>query len=829
MTLANAYALVCLDRPTGSLSKELTYSVPPELNGTLQVGSYVLVPLMREQSPGFVVGFTEQLEIDAAKVRPILSVLSPTPLFDEKLLQLARWVSAYYHAPFMDALRCLIPQGLRQKVEKKYVWKEGADAEGVIRLLERHAPAQAAVAKVIAASSKPITTDRIRDAVGKQDVSDALRRLVDDGFIVETDDLTPPLVKPQRVRVVSLNLDKLPVEDDIIRLEKKSPKQAAALRTLLRAARSEPRASASGLPATQIADAATLRSLEKKGWVSVSEVETTRVPEPDLFVVTTSVVMTPEQEDALNLISHSLESPQPETILIHGVTASGKTEVYLRAIEKTLALGRQAIVLVPEIALTAQTVGLFRGRFGSRVAVLHSALGMGERFDEWRRARAGQADIVVGPRSAVFAPLSNVGLIVVDEEHDGSYKQEHLPHYHARDVARRRAEIEKATLALGSATPSLESYYKAQSGVCRLAALSSRVGERPMPTVEIVDMTQEAVIGQLPILSDRLRQALLDCVNNGEQAILFMNRRGYAPYVQCLGCGFVERCPNCDVSLTYHITGRVLRCHHCDHAAPAPTVCASCQGSMVGFSGIGTEKVEAEVTQFLPASVNVLRMDRDTTMRKGSHGRMLREFRDGKASVLIGTQMIAKGLDFPDVTLVGVILADTALNLPDFRAAERTFQLLAQVSGRAGRGDKPGTVIIQTLSPTHYAIQAAQAQDFIAFYNEEIEYRREFPYPPLSYLVNIVVSDPAIQEAQKKIQKIHLLIDSAAHQLGGGTTILGPVACPLSRLKGDYRFHLLVRDTNRPRLHRVLQHSIDALPSQERQGVVVDVDPVSVL
>ncbi|MCS6858760.1 MAG: primosomal protein N', partial [Abditibacteriales bacterium] len=664
---------------------------------------------------------------------------------------------------------------------------------------------------------------------GKQDIADALRRLVDDGFVVETDDLTPPQVKPQRVRVVRLNLDKLPTEDDIIRLEKKSPKQAAALRTLLRAAGDQPPASASGLPAAQVGDAATLRSLERKGWVNVSEVETARVPEPGLVFPQDPVALTPEQEEALNLIIRSLESPEPATILIHGVTASGKTEVYLRAIEKTLSLGRQAIMLVPEIALTAQTVGVFRGRFGGRVAVLHSALGRGERFDEWRRAQAGEADIVVGPRSAVFAPLRNVGLIIVDEEHDGSYKQEHLPHYHARDVARRRAEIEKATLVLGSATPSLESYYKAQSGGYRLAVLSSRVGERPLPKVEIVDMTQEAVIGQLPILSDRLRQALWECVDNGEQAMLFLNRRGFAPYVQCLSCGFVERCPNCDVSLTYHLTGRVLRCHHCDHAAPAPTVCAACQGSMVGFSGIGTEKVEAEVTQFLPASVKVLRMDRDTTMHKGAHGRILREFREGKASVLIGTQMIAKGLDFPDVTLVGVILADTALNLPDFRAAERTFQLLAQVSGRAGRGDKPGTVIIQTLSPTHYAIRAAQAQDFRAFYQEEIEYRREFPYPPLSYLVNIVVSDPAMPEAHQKIQRIHLLIESAIHQLGGGTTVLGPVACPLSRLKGDYRFHLLVRDTNRPRLHRVLQRSIDALPSQDRQGVVVDVDPVSVL
>jgi primosomal protein N' (replication factor Y) len=326
-----------------------------------------------------------------------------------------------------------------------------------------------------------------------------------------------------------------------------------------------------------------------------------------------------------------------------------------------------------------------------------------------------------------------------------------------------------------------------------------------------------------------LQQALLDCVHNGEQAILFLNRRGYAPYVQCLACGFVERCPNCDVALTYHLTGRVLRCHHCDHAAPAPTVCAQCQGTMMQFGGIGTEKVETEVAHLLPASAALLRMDRDTTLRKGSHAKILRDFRDGKAAVLIGTQMITKGLDFPRVTLVGVILADTALNLPDFRAAERTFQLLAQVSGRAGRGDKLGTVIVQTLSPTHYAIQAAQTHDFLAFYREEIEYRREFPYPPLSHLVNVVVTDPSSQEAQKKIQKIHLLLDSAVNQLGGGTTILGPVPCPLSRLKGDYRFHLLIRDANRPRLHRVLQHSIDALPSQERQGVVVDVDPVSVL
>jgi primosomal protein N' (replication factor Y) len=479
------------------------------------------------------------------------------------------------------------------------------------------------------------------------------------------------------------------------------------------------------------------------------------------------------------------------------------------------------------------------------VAILHSALGAGERFDEWRRARAGRADIIVGARSAVFAPCRDIGLIIIDEEHDHSYKQDAAPRYHARDVALKRASLEGAVVVLGSATPSLESYHRATRGDYAHVRMMHRIAGRRLPEVEIVDMAVEAKMGQLPVLSTRLKDALCETTARGEQTILFLNRRGFAVYVQCLGCGHVERCPNCDVTLTYHRGERSLRCHHCDHAAPVIETCPQCDGWMIGFSGTGTEKVESEVAALLAqrglGDTKILRLDRDTTSRKGAHGKILGEFRQGRAQVLIGTQMVTKGLDFPNVTLVGVVSADGALNMPDFRAAERTFQLLAQVAGRAGRGDRPGRVLIQTLADDHYAIEAARSQDYEAFVKQEMEFRVSPPYPPFSHVVNIISQDESEGAAKARLDELALaLLEAIARENGDGngnsdssaeprgTELLGPVDCPLARVKNKFRFHLMLRDRNRPRLHRVLE-VIDRLPRESRSGLIVDVDAMALL
>ena len=606
------------------------------------------------------------------------------------------------------------------------------------------------------------------------------------------------------------------------------------------------------LPITQAArdwnvDSAVWRALEAKGYVEFSQLEIQRAPQISLPPRDDGALieLTDEQKSAVEKIENALRvrfSPPllraektPHVVLLQGVTASGKTEVYLRAIEKCLTLGKRALVLVPEIALTAQTVEIFQRRFQEKVAILHSALGAGERFDEWRRAHAGGADIVVGARSAVFAPCGDLGLIIIDEEHDGSYKQDSSPRYHARDVAMRRAAVEGAVVVLGSATPSLESYQRATRGEYSHVVMKHRIAMRALPEVEIIDMTAEAKNGAMPVLSAKLKSELVDVVGRGEQAILFLNRRGFASYVQCLGCGHVEKCPNCDVSLTYHRGEKSLRCHHCDHAARVLEECPECHGWMIGFTGTGTEKVESEVNALLAkrglGNVGVLRLDRDTTSRKGSHAQILGEFRAGRARILIGTQMVTKGLDFPNVTLVGVVNADSALNLPDFRAAERTFQLLAQVAGRAGRGEKAGRVLVQTLAAQHPVIEAARDQNFEAFVGPELEARAALPYPPFSSLANIVSQDEDEKIAKARLEELALLLmETIARQQGesGGTEVLGPVDCSIARVKNKFRFHLLLRDRNRPRLHRVLE-AFDQLPRESRVGLTIDIDPMAML
>lgn len=538
--------------------------------------------------------------------------------------------------------------------------------------------------------------------------------------------------------------------------------------------------------------------------------------------------LNPDQQRALDRMLQALHSGQHQTLLMHGVTGSGKTEVYIRAIEEMIGFGRQAIVLVPEISLTPQTCQRFRARF-DRVAVLHSHLTDAERHWHWLRIAGGEVQVVVGARSAVFAPTPHLGMIVLDEEHDGSFKQEIAPRYHAREVALWRARAENVPLVLGSATPALDSWQRVQTGEFELIEMPRRVLDRPLPDVTVVDL-RVAAKGYYHggAISRQLQQAMHRALKEDGQIILLLNRRGYATTIQCPGCGHVVRCPDCDIALTHHREHNRALCHYCDYTMAAPSICPKCGSAGIRYAGLGTQKLEQEVRARFPHAP-CLRMDSDSMQRPGSHEQALARFRAGEIKILLGTQMIAKGLDFPNVTLVGVINADTALHFPDFRAAERTFQLVTQVAGRTGRGDKGGLVLVQTFSPEHAAIQAAARHDFAAFAQQELPVRAEFHYPPIAAMIRLIVRGTAEMAAEHFAEHAVAKLREAAAATGTDVRILGPAPAPIAKLRGWYRFHALLQDANRDRLREVVRKATaEWKPPAEIQWVV-DVDPLDLL
>jgi primosomal protein N' (replication factor Y) len=538
-----------------------------------------------------------------------------------------------------------------------------------------------------------------------------------------------------------------------------------------------------------------------------------------------AVDLTAEQASALDRLCERAAERRFRVAVLHGVTGSGKTEVYRRLALRVRDDGRQVLILVPEIALTPATAATFRHTFGDRVAIQHSGLSDGERHDQWHRIRRGEVDVVVGTRSAVFAPLSDVGLIIVDEEHDTSYKQEEAPRYHGRDVAIVRARDASALVVLGSATPALETYQNTRSGRYELVELTRRVMERPLAEVRIVDMRAElAAEGPDVVLSRPLREALARRLSAGEQAIVLLNRRGYATAVFCRKCGGTLECPNCSVSLTVHRAAKQARCHYCDHAQQVPASCLACGAPFVDYVGFGTERVEAELRAAFDG-VRVARVDRDTVRRRVEITRVLARFAAGEIDVLVGTQMLAKGHDFPDVTLVGVVSADVGLGLADFRAAERTFQLLTQVAGRAGRGERRGEAIIQTLFPEHYSIKHARAQDYAAFFTEEYRFRQAMRYPPAVALVNIGVRGKTLSEAR---QAALALVRDLATTGPRPYQVLGPAPAPIARLRGDYRVQVFLKGTDRRRTLQALRRAVAQHPELQRR-LTIDVDPLTVL
>jgi len=799
------------------LSRPFTYRVPQELEEEVQAGVCVAVPFGGREMVGYVIELTASAN-GIEQVKDIHAVIKDACVLNPPLLHLAGWISDYYSASLSSAARAIVPEVM------------SATVTSTIRVVNPAAvhpssPAQKKLVSTLCDMGGEADADILKVKCGVEKFNPTLRQLKNRGAIEIARILELPKAKPLIVKGLQIVDGEDTSEFDGVAV--RAPRQAELIREL---AKSQSPVRQSELLKRLGTSTSPVKALIDKGFAEKVDMQVRRRPyESREITDSPKFELSRDQQNAVDVIGEGFDAQSTQTTLVYGVTGSGKTEVYLQSIQRVIDEGKSCIALVPEISLTVHLMDAYRARFGDRMAILHSKLSVGERHDEWRRIESGEARVVLGARSAVFAPISNLGLVVVDEEHEPSYKQDHSPRYSARKVAEERAEFEEASVILGSATPSIETFHRASSGEIRLAVMGKRIDDRPMPTVSAIDLREEFAEGRRNIFSEQLQEGIAERLRRGEQTILFVNRRGYASSLLCRACGHTPKCDNCEVSLAYHSARKTLRCHHCDEQHPAPTVCPNCGSPHIRQFGIGTEKVEEEVRKLFPES-NVIRMDADTTRRKNAHSLLLDTFREGRADILVGTQMVAKGLDFPNVTLVGVVSADVSLHLPDFRAAERTFQLLTQVSGRSGRGNLPGETIIQSFSPDHYAIRASMRHDYLGFYGQEVNYRREVGYPPFTQLINIVSSDPVDGYSEERLHEIRRSIEERMPT--GSVALLGPAPAPLSKLRGFYRSHLVLKITEfemRREIMTILQSILSEKPSSMLQGLIVDVDPLTML
>jgi primosomal protein N' (replication factor Y) len=793
-----------------SLETPLTYRVPDAWRDVATPGKRVVAPLGRRTVTGYLVGVRDRTTVKG--VKELHEVLDAEPLLDAHVLALTRWVADYYLCPWGEVIRTALPPGIdalaRQVVRLTEAGLAALDGNGILGPGERD----------VLTYVRGRRGTAVRAMVGRwPNAAARVHALSRRGLLTVASEMRHPRVRPLSVSYCDLAPG---IDPETVSLPARAVKQRTILKTLAAAPGGLPRAeAAAGTPAA-------LAALIRKGVVRVRTVEVTRDPFAAAAAPSDAPkVLAPAQSEALAVIQRVIAERRFLPILLHGVTGSGKTEVYLQAIDIVLAQGRQALVLVPEISLTPLAVQRFVARFGSRVAVLHSGLKGGERFDAWRRIKSGAADIVVGARSAVFAPLPRLGIVVVDEEHDPSYKQEDTPRYHGRDVAVMRAKLLGVPVVLGSATPSLESYERARAGRYGLVRLPERIEARPLPRVEIVDLRRVESGDRL--LSPPLCDAIAERLARGEQSLLFLNRRGFSTLLLCEECGTTLECPRCSVSLTYHAARVRLRCHTCDFERRPPAQCPECTGVRLRYLGFGTQQLEAAVRERFPKA-RVDRMDRDATRNWRAAERILQRLTLGEIDMLVGTQMIGKGHDVPNVTLVGVVSADMTLHLPDFRAGERAFALLTQVVGRAGRGERPGLALIQTFNPDHYILRAVCEQDYATLWEAESPLRRDQNLPPFSRAVLAVLSSPQEKPTEVAATEFARLLREGGIR---GGVISGPAPAPLYRVRSRYRWHLLVRGQDPRILHARVQdaaRALRALPSARGVRLDLDVDPASV-
>ena len=818
MAASVRFAEIALPLPVDQV---FSYSIPDNLLDAAMPGHRVSVAFTNRRMTGVITALSDTSPVK--RHRPLLDVLDRDPVMDATLLELTRWIGRYYLCPWGEAIKAALPAGLLSESEQ-IVSRDGPCPPECMDRLRRTAPRQAELLALVPEQGA-VTLSSLRRRTRVRQPFAVLRSLEAKGLVsISIGDSGGPAIRYETW--VELIPSKEEAAKIVSRLLPRAARQAGCINLL---ARHDGRLTAEQLRHLGRIERAVVRRLEKKGLVSLSEVETIRdpyrdaeLPEPD------AVDPTKEQAEALRAIHGAIGEGAFKSLLLYGVTGSGKTHVYVKSIEKTLAAGRSAIVLVPELALTPQAVRQFRAHFGDLVTVLHSGLSPGERYDSWRRTRAGDYRIVVGARSAVFAPLSDLGLIVIDEEHEPSYKQfDDPPLYHARDVAVVRARMASAVTVLGSATPSLETYANTQNGKFACCRLTTRVDRRPLPGVRIVDMREERRLGRLSVFSGALAERIRDRLDRREQIILFLNRRGFSPFVQCYDCGHSVACPHCSVTMTYHADSLFMRCHYCDHRDQAPEVCPKCRSASIGYRGVGTQRVEEELKERFPGA-RIVRMDMDTTTRKGAHQDIYHRVLNQEADILLGTQMVAKGFDFPNVTLVGVISADTSLNLPDFRASERTFQLLTQVAGRTGRGELGGEVIVQTYSQGHHSVTSAQAHDYGTFFAREITDRKALGYPPFGRMVGILFQGERDEYVMREARRFAELMRKEPGEL----TILGPAPPVIARVRNQYRWQIIARSGHSARLRdavRKVRRQWERAADNRRIHLKVDVDPVGMM
>jgi primosomal protein N' (replication factor Y) len=792
--------------------KTFHYRIPERVRDSLQIGMRVLVPFKGRKVTGFTLDLLEHPpEGVEEKIREIEDLLDEAPLIDPQMLRFYRWISDYYLYPLGEVIKTGLPPGLQLKSELILSLTPNGMESLAGGGLE---PIQEKVFKEVGRCGKISLKKILKQFLGvsKPQLFSWKRR----GLLNIEAGIEGKEVKPKFEKVVQYQGGE---RDQPI-----SKKQTEILKWI----REKGEISYSELRKRFKSPSKPVQSLQAKGLISFSRREVCRdlsvrselkpYPKPE---------PTSDQEDVLGETLKGIRSKRFSPFLIYGVTGSGKTEIYLRAIEEVLTQGREAIVLVPEISLTPQLLSRFKDRFGENLALLHSGLGRGERYDQWRRIWKGEVKIAMGARSAVFAPFKNLGIIIVDEEHDPSYKQEEKLKYHARDVAVVRAKQAEATLLLGSATPSLESFYNAEKGKFKLLNLPERIEGKPLPKVEVVDVKKEG-----GLLSEKLKAALKKNIEDKKQSLLFLNRRGFANFILCPDCGHTFKCPNCSVTLTYHFRDRSLQCHYCDYRMRAPGDCPKCQGHRLQGMGIGTERLEQEIRTLFPET-QVGRMDRDTTSRRRSHVQILKRLESGSIDILVGTQMIVKGHDFPNVTFVGVVSADTSLHFPDFRSSERTFQLLTQVAGRAGRGEVFGEVVIQTFNPDHYSILKAKDHDYVGFYQEEIQFRKALEYPPFSRFINFRLAGNSEKRTKAMAEEMGRIGQALLKKgYGKGIETLGPSAAPFAKMRGKFRWQMLAKGKNPRLLHQFAKGLATRMEVQLREKGVhldIDVDPVFVL
>jgi primosomal protein N' (replication factor Y) (superfamily II helicase) len=797
------YVNIALNIPSDKL---FTYEVPVKLQQEVEIGKRVFVPFGNRKRTGFIINIISSCDLKNIKL--IAEILDEEPLFSLSDLDFYQWIANYFMYPLGKTLAELIPSGSEKK---DFVWITPLPRTTDIQLTA----AQEKMLSFFQQYPQGIALNNITKVTGFKNVSSVVRGLCLAGLL-QIEEKQNKQLSPHREIIVTLNESKI-TETKLTDKQEKligfiQTKGAIFLNDLIDKSN---------------ISRAVIKRLRDKGIIIFTDKEKMRTASFDSTIGRNKsrIILNNQQNRALEEIYRYLEKNIFTPILLHGVTGSGKTEIYLNAIENVLKNGGAAIYLVPEIALTPQLISRIAGRFDeNKIAVLHSGITESVRYDQWRQIKRGLINLVIGTRSALFAPLPNLRLIIVDEEHDTSYKQDERLCYHARDLAVLKAKMASAVVIIGSATPSVRTFFNAQSKKYRHLELSRRVDDRPMPVVEIIDMkAQQEKAGKTPILSDALIACIKETLAQEEQVLLFLNKRGFDTFLVCADCGYNFRCPNCAVSLKNHIAEGVVKCHYCDYTIKSLPLCPSCKSSRILTYGVGTQKLEKELEKIFPEA-RTQRMDSDTTSRKGTHDKILHELEQRKIDILIGTQMITKGHDFPFITLVGVISADTALNMPDFRAAERTFQLITQVAGRGGRGDTPGKVIIQTFNPDHYSLRHAQNHDYKSFYAEEIDFREALQYPPFGRIINLRFSsinkDALIEEAQllgKMAKKL-----SARH--GNIAEIIGPAESPLAKIRGRFRWQMLIKGQDINLLHQIAREIISKSKNSQVR-ITADVDP----